>query len=61
VDWAMKEKNYSQRRACYLAGIVPRLYRYRFRRGDDGELRCRLRKLGARAETFWLSSSALSY
>jgi len=48
----MKEKNYSQRRACYLAGIAPRLYRYRFRRGDDGELRGRLRELGAQRRRF---------
>ena len=27
VDWAMKEKSYSQRRACALAGIDPRVYR----------------------------------
>ena len=24
MDWAMKEKSYSQRRACALAGIDPR-------------------------------------
>ena len=27
VDWAMKEKSYSPRRACALAGIDPRVYR----------------------------------
>ena len=32
MDWAIDEKGYSQRRACGLAGIDPRVYRYR-RRG----------------------------
>jgi len=29
MDWTIREKSYSQRRACYLASIAPRLYRYR--------------------------------
>lgn len=39
----MKEKGLSQRRACDLAGIDPRVYRYRSKRGDDAGIRKRLR------------------
>jgi hypothetical protein len=35
VNWAITEKGYSQRRACRLVGIDPRVYRYRSTRGDD--------------------------
>ena len=28
VTWAIKEKSYSQRRACALVGLHPRTYRY---------------------------------
>ena len=47
MDWAMEERGHSQRRACNLAGIDPRVYRYRLSRPDDGELRQRLRELAA--------------
>ena len=36
MSWAMEEKDYSQRRACVLAGIEPKTYRYRRRRQDGG-------------------------
>ena len=39
VDWAMKEKSYSQRRACALAGIDPRVYRRPPTRPEDRQLR----------------------
>ena len=29
MAWAIEEKNYSQRRACQLVGMAPRVYRYR--------------------------------
>ena len=36
VDWAMKERGHSQRRACGLVGMDPRVYRYRRRGGTTG-------------------------
>lgn len=52
MSWAINEKNYSQRRACDLAGIAAKVYRYRSRRGDDGALRARLRCLAAYRRRF---------
>jgi putative transposase len=52
VNWAMDEKGYSQRRACGLAGIDPRVYRYRSTRPDDAGLRQRLRDLAAERRRF---------
>ena len=48
----MKEKGYSQRRACALAGIDPRVYRRKPRRPLDKDLRERLRKLSAERRRF---------
>lgn len=45
VSWAMTEKGYSQRRACRLVGIDPRVHRNRSSRPDDAGLRSRLREL----------------
>lgn len=47
MNWAIEEKSYSQRRACRLVGIDPRVYRYRSSRPDDAGLRKRLRELAA--------------
>ena len=44
MSWAIKERDYSQRRACALIGLAPKVYRHR-RRSDDGVLRTRLRSL----------------
>jgi putative transposase len=52
VSWAIEEKDYSQRRACGLAGLAPKVYRHRSRRGDDGALRARLRSLAAERRRF---------
>lgn len=52
MSWAMEEKDYSQRRACVLAGIEPKTYRYRHRRQDDGVLRTRLKALAAERRRF---------
>jgi putative transposase len=41
----MTEKGYSQRRACRLVGIDPRVHRNRSSRPDDAGLRSRLREL----------------
>jgi putative transposase len=48
----MEEKGYSQRRACGLMGIDPRVYRYRSTRPDDGELRGRLKELASQRRRF---------
>ena len=45
MSWAIKEKNYSQRRACALVGLPPKTFRSRSKRPDDGGLRTRLQEL----------------
>lgn len=52
MSWAIDEKDYSQRRACQLVGVAPKVYRYRTRRGDDGALRARLKVLAAERRRF---------
>jgi putative transposase len=52
VNWAIDERGFSQRRACRLVGIDPRVYRYRPRRPDDAGLRRRLRDLAAERRRF---------
>lgn len=52
MDWAMMEKGYSQRCACGLARIDPRVYRYKSNRSDDADLRRRLRKLASERQRF---------
>lgn len=52
MTWAMTEKTYSQRRACSLVGIDPRVYRYRSTCPDDGALRSRLRELSGERRRF---------
>lgn len=52
MDWAMKKKGLSQRRACDLAGIDPRVYRYRSTRPGDEPVRKRLRELAAERRRF---------
>lgn len=52
MNWAVENKGYSQRRACGLVGIDPRVYRYRSTRGDDEELRSRLKMLAAERRRF---------
>lgn len=47
MSWAIETRDYSQRRACRLAGLAPKVYRYRSCRDDDGALRARLRCLAA--------------
>ena len=47
MTWAMTEKGYSQRRACRLVGIDPRVHRYRSSRPDDAGMRTRLRELSS--------------
>jgi putative transposase len=52
VTWAIKEKSYSQRRACALVGLHPKTYRYASKRSDDAELRNRLRELASQRRRF---------
>lgn len=52
MSWAMEEKSYSQRKACALVGIAPRVYRYQSARPDDAELRHRLRELSSERRRF---------
>jgi putative transposase len=48
----MKKKDYSQRKACALVGIAPRVYRYQSKRGDDADLRKRLVALSSERRRF---------
>ena len=48
----MKERGHSQRRACNLVGMDPRVYRYRSTRPDDGAIRQRRRELAAERRRF---------
>jgi len=52
VTWAMAEKGYSQRRACRLIGIDPRVHRFRSIRPDDAGLRSRLREVSSERRRF---------
>jgi putative transposase len=45
VAWAIKERDYTQRRACALVGMDPKSYRYASIRPDQAGLRARLREL----------------
>lgn len=52
MNWAITQKGYSQRRACALVGIAPKVYRYHATRPDDGTVRKRLRELAAQRRRF---------
>ena len=52
MDWALRKKGYAQRQACSLAGIDPRVYRYRSGRPNDDVLRRRLRELARERRRF---------
>ena len=52
MSWAITTKEYSQRRACRLIGLAPKVYRHRTRRADDGVLRTRLLALAAHRRRF---------
>ena len=51
VDWAVTEKSYSQRKACRLIGIAPKVYRYQ-QQARDTPLRNRLRELSSQRRRF---------
>ena len=52
VTWAIREKDYSQRRACRLVGIDPKTWRYASCRPDDNAARARLRELAGERHRF---------
>ena len=52
MTWAVREKNYTQRRACGLVSLHPKTYRYRSKRPSDDGLRKRLRELASQRRRF---------
>lgn len=52
MSWAIATHDYSQRRACRLVGLAPKVYRHRSRRSDDCALRARLRSLALARRRF---------
>jgi putative transposase len=52
VTWAVREKSYSQRRACRLVGLQPKTYRYVSTRPDDADLRTKLKELASQRRRF---------
>jgi putative transposase len=52
VTWAVREKSYSQRRACGLVGLHPKTYRYASKRTDDSALRAKLKELASQRRRF---------
>ncbi len=52
MSWAIKDKGYTQRRACGLVGQEPKTYRYASRRPDDDALRQRLKELALERRRF---------
>jgi putative transposase len=52
VTWAVREKSYSQRRACRLVGLHPKTCRYASKRTGDEGLRSKLRELASQRRRF---------
>lgn len=52
MSWAIKDKGYTQRRACRLVGLEPKTYRYASTRPDDDALRQRLKELASERRRF---------
>ena len=52
MTWAIGEKSYSQRRACTLVGLHPKIYRYTSTRPDDLALRAKLQDLASQRRRF---------
>ncbi len=44
ASYAMEGLGLSERRACLLTGVSPSVYRYEAKRGNDSELRTRMRE-----------------
>lgn len=52
VTWAVRERGYSQRRACRLVGVHPKTYRYASKRAGDEGMRAQLRTLASQRRRF---------
>lgn len=52
MTWAVREKSYSQRRACRLIGLQPKTYRYASKRTGDEGVRAQLRELASQRRRF---------
>jgi putative transposase len=52
VTWAVRDRGYSQRRACKLVKLHPKTYRYVSRRTGDEGLRAKLRELASQRRRF---------
>ncbi len=52
MSWAIQHRGCSQRHACDLVGMAPRVYRYRSTRPDDAGLRIRLHELASERRRF---------
>lgn len=52
MNWAIQERDYSQRRACELVGMAPKTYRHGSVRPDDSMLRSRLREMANERRRF---------
>lgn len=52
MTWAIREKSYSQRKACALVDLPPKTYRYYPKRGGDEALRERLKALANQRRRF---------
>jgi len=52
VSWAIRERDYSQRKACALVGMEPKTFRHTSTRPDDEPIRCRLRELASQRRRF---------
>ena len=52
MTWAVRERRYSQRRACGLVGLHPKTYRYASKRPGDEGLRAKLRELASQRRRF---------
>lgn len=52
MTWAIREKSYSQRRACGLVGLHPKTCRYASKRTGDEGLRSKLRELASQRRRF---------
>ena len=52
MNWAIENRDYSQRRACALVGLHPKTYRYASTKGDDGDLRAMLKALAHERRRF---------
>ena len=52
ASYAMESLGLSERRACMLTGVSPSVYRYEAKRGNDDELRTRMRELAGERKRF---------